>query len=94
MTAPLGDLIYDLLHAIVLDDPIEMEAAALELSKATAKGVEDGRIDGSPTLPAKLTRLRKRLKEALDDRGLGDDDEPPPKAKAEDDWALPSVGDL
>ncbi|MHC4965474.1 MAG: hypothetical protein ACYTGE_11225 [Planctomycetota bacterium] len=91
--APLGDLIYDLLHAIVLNDEVEMEESALALAKATAKGVADSRIEGSPTLPAKLTRLRRRLKEALGGRGITDDDEKEPASKT-DEWGLPSVEDL
>ena len=99
MTAPLGDLIYDLLHAIVLNDDVEMEESALALAKATAAGVKDSRIDGSPTLPEKLQRLRKRLKQTLGDRGLGGDDDDdfgaPATAATDtdtDEDGLPSLG--
>jgi hypothetical protein len=91
---PLGDLIYDLLHAIVLNDEVEMEESALALAKATATGVEDRKIDGSPTLPEKLKRLRRRLKESLNDRGVNDDDDDKEPASKTDDYGLPSVEDL
>jgi len=90
---PLGDLIYDLLHAIVLDDPVEQEQASLALAKATAKAVSEGRCDGSPTLPDKLKRLRTRLKQSLAKQGFhdtdpddGDDD-----GEGADDWGAPAA---
>lgn len=78
MDIPLGDLIYDLIHAVALDDEVEVLEAAMTLSKAAQKKIEDRTLDGSPSVALKLRRLHKRLKQSLGTKGF----EPEPAAKA------------
>lgn len=77
-TIPLGDLIFDLIHAVALNDEIETLEAALALAKAAESKIEDRTLDGSPSVALKLRRMRKRLKQDLGDKGLAPD---APKAK-------------
>jgi len=95
MDIPLGDLIYDLIHAVALNDEVEILEAALALSKEASKKIEERTLDGSPSIALKLQRLRKRLKAELGEKGF----EPEPvttkrrakSVKDEDDDELPSL---
>jgi exonuclease VII small subunit len=93
MDIPLGDLIYDLIHAVALDDEVEILEAAMALSKVAQKKIEDRTLEGSPSIAIKLQRVRKRLKAALEGKGF--DAEPAratkSKAKDDDDDGLPSL---
>jgi hypothetical protein len=78
MDIPLGDLIYDLIHAVALDDEVEVLEAAMALSKVAQKKIEDRTLEGSPSVALKLRRLNKRLKQSLGTKGF----DPEPVAKA------------
>jgi hypothetical protein len=87
-TIPLGDLIYDVLHAIALNDDVETLEAALALSKAAQKKIEDRTLDGSPSIAPKLQRLRKRLKSDLGAKGYEPEPAGAAKGKGDDDEGL------
>lgn len=89
MDIPLGDLIYDLIHAVALNDEVEVLEAALTLSKAAGKKIEDRTLEGSPSIALKLQRLRKRLKSDLGAKGYAPE---PPRVKSKSPGA--GLGEL